>query len=262
MCGGSNEAQTTNSETPVRTSSLTLSNLICIMLSILPKFECGKQGSILEVGHKESPEPTKSRLCTHLKLCLHFHTQSPYIIVQRRNISSPIASMSHVARLPPIRHSRHRFSLAEFELSPLQDPRDALELAFPCNTSYGRSLFSTSDCETRNLIDKSADGEGIHFLEGGRRAWLVAFGSWCGLVSSLGLMNTMGAFQEYISTHQLKDADVAITGWIFSLHAFMTFVIRLFVGPLFDKYGPRWLILSGNVLVFLSMNLIGNCIGR
>jgi MFS family permease len=75
-------------------------------------------------------------------------------------------------------------------------------------------------------------------------------------------MNAMGAFQEYISTHQLNDADIAVTGWIFSLYAFMTFGIGLFVGPLFDKYGPRWLMLSGSVLVFLSMDLIGNCIGQ
>jgi MFS family permease len=75
-------------------------------------------------------------------------------------------------------------------------------------------------------------------------------------------MNTMGAFQEYISIQQLRDVDVAITGWIFSLYAFMTFGVGLFVGPLFDKYGPRWLILSGSVLVVLSMDLIGNCTGQ
>lgn len=118
-----------------------------------------------------------------------------------------------------------------------------------------------SESEYRNLIDKAVDS-GIHFPERGRRAWLTVFGSWSGLFASLGLMNTMGAFQQYISTHQLKDVDVAVTGWIFSLYAFMTFGVGLFVGPLFDKYGPRWLILSGSVLVVLSMDLIGNCTGQ
>jgi hypothetical protein len=172
-----------------------------------------------------------------------------------------IASMPYVARLPPIHHSRYRFSLADFELHPLQDPRDAWELAFPDSTSCDRSILSASESESRNLIDKSVDG-GINFPEGGRRAWLAVFGSWSGLFASLGLMNTMGAFQEYISTHQLRDVDVASTGWIFSFYAFMTFGVGLFVGPLFDKYGPRWLILSGSVLVVLSMDLIGNCTGQ
>ncbi len=89
----------------------------------------------------------------------------------------------------------------------------------------------------------------------------MVFGSWYALFSSLGLMNTMGSFQEYISTHQLKELDIATVGWIFSLYAFLTFGVGLFVGPLFDKYGPRWLVLPGSVLVFLSMDLIGYCIG-
>jgi MFS family permease len=79
------------------------------------------------------------------------------------------------------------------------------------------------------------------------------------LSSSLGIMNTMGSFEEYISTHQLKDLDVSMVAWIFNLYAFMTFGVGLFVGPLFDKYGPKWLVLSGSVLVVLSMDLIGIC---
>lgn len=74
-------------------------------------------------------------------------------------------------------------------------------------------------------------------------------------------MNTMGTFEEYISTHQLKDCDVSSVGWIFSLYAFLTFGVGLFVGPLFDKYGARWLILSGSLLVVLSMDVIGYCQG-
>jgi MFS family permease len=72
----------------------------------------------------------------------------------------------------------------------------------------------------------------------------------------------MGAFQEYISTQQLRGVGLAIRGWIFSLYAFMAFGVRLFVGPLSDEYGPSWLALSGSILVILSMDLIGNCTGQ
>jgi MFS family permease len=75
-------------------------------------------------------------------------------------------------------------------------------------------------------------------------------------------MNTMGAFQEHISSNQLKDLDVAIVGWIFSLYAFLTFGVGLFVGPIFDAYGPRYLIISGSAFVVLSMGLTGNCVGQ
>lgn len=72
----------------------------------------------------------------------------------------------------------------------------------------------------------------------------------------------MGAFQEHISSNQLKDLDVAIVGWIFSLYAFLTFGVGLFVGPVFDAYGPRYLIISGSTFVVLSMGLTGNCVGQ
>lgn len=169
--------------------------------------------------------------------------------------------MPYVARLSSVRHSRNRFSLAEFELPPLQDPRDSWERAFSSSTAYGGYHFSSTGAGPRDLIDKPFDQD-LEFPEGGRRAWLVVLGSWCGLFSSLGLMNTMGVFQEYILMHQLKHLDAATVGWIFSLYAFCTFGGGLFVGPLFDNYGPRWLVLAGSVLVVLSMDLIGSCIGE
>jgi MFS family permease len=114
----------------------------------------------------------------------------------------------------------------------------------------------TTTLRTISLVDKYPDNS-LEFPERGLRGWMVVLGSWCALFSSLGIMNTMGSFQEYISMHQLKNIDVATVGWIFSLYAFLTFGIGLFVGPSFDKYGPRWLILGGSILIVLSMILTG-----
>ncbi|KAE9375722.1 MFS general substrate transporter [Stipitochalara longipes BDJ] len=136
-----------------------------------------------------------------------------------------------------VRHSRNRLSLPKFELPPLQDPRDTRELALPSSTSYGGSYFSTTHAESGNLIDKPLD-RGVEFPEGGRRAWLV----------------------NIFRLTNLKKTDAGTVGWIFSFYAFCTFGGGLFVGPLFDKYGPRWLVLAGSVLVVLSMDLIGSCI--
>jgi MFS family permease len=121
------------------------------------------------------------------------------------------------------------------------------------------SIFSTktffSTATTDPLIKGGQDV--ITFPEGGKKAWLVVFGSWCALFSSLGIMNTMGAFHEHISTHHLVHYKVGTVGWIFSLYAFLTFGVSLFVGPVFDKYGPRWLILAGSISVTASTALIG-----
>ncbi|KUI73513.1 Riboflavin transporter MCH5 [Cytospora mali] len=93
------------------------------------------------------------------------------------------------------------------------------------------------------------------YPEGGLQAWLVVLGAWLALVSSLGLMNTLATFQAYLTTHQLADYDDGTVGWIFSVYTFMVFFLGLYIGPLFDKYGPRWLILAGTISVSASLML-------
>lgn len=99
------------------------------------------------------------------------------------------------------------------------------------------------------------------YPEGGPEAWGVVFGSWCALVGAMGILNTLGTFEAYISTHQLADYNEGTIGWIFSLYTFMAWFGGIFIGPLFDKYGPRWLILSGSICVVGNMMLLGECSG-
>lgn len=99
----------------------------------------------------------------------------------------------------------------------------------------------------------------VYYPEGGLQAWLVVIGSWCGLLVSIGMTNIMGSFQNYISKNQLGAYDESAIGWIFSLYAFLAFFGSIYVGPLFDKYGPRWLIFSGSICIIMDMMLLGLC---
>ncbi|KAF2100320.1 monocarboxylate transporter [Rhizodiscina lignyota] len=101
--------------------------------------------------------------------------------------------------------------------------------------------------------------DGHTYPEGGLQAWLVVAGAFAAMLSSLGVMNTLGVFQAYISTHQLADYDESAIGWIFSVYAFFAFFCGVQIGPIFDAKGPRLLILSGSILVVLSMMLLGIC---
>jgi hypothetical protein len=94
------------------------------------------------------------------------------------------------------------------------------------------------------------------YPEGGLRAWSVVFGAWCGLVACFGLMNSIGAFQAYISEEQLKDYSDGDIGWIFSVYVFLAFFCGVLFGPIFDTHGPRWLILAGSVLLVAAVMLI------
>ncbi|KAI1379128.1 MFS general substrate transporter [Hypoxylon crocopeplum] len=97
------------------------------------------------------------------------------------------------------------------------------------------------------------------YPEGGLQAWLVVLGSWCGLLASLGLMNSIATFQTYIATHQLSNYDEGNIGWIFSFYTALCFVCGVYIGPFFDKYGPKWLIGPGGLGVVASVMLLSIC---
>ncbi|KAI1820070.1 major facilitator superfamily domain-containing protein [Xylaria intraflava] len=97
------------------------------------------------------------------------------------------------------------------------------------------------------------------YPEGGLEAWLVVFGSWCGLVAALGLLNTIGTLQTFVSMNQLSRYDEGTVGWIFSLYASLCFFCGIYIGPLFDKYGPRWLIGPGSVIIVVGIMLTSIC---
>ncbi|KAH9432966.1 hypothetical protein MCOR27_000032 [Pyricularia oryzae] len=97
------------------------------------------------------------------------------------------------------------------------------------------------------------------FPEGGTRAWLVVFGCWLALFAASGIMNSVGVFTTYIGSHQLSNYDKSTVGWIFSVYVFLSFACGLYVGPIFDKYGPRYLILVGSACHVASMMLLSIC---
>lgn len=105
----------------------------------------------------------------------------------------------------------------------------------------------------------STDPHGNTYPEGGLQAWLVVFGSFSGLFGAMGLINTIGTFQTYISTHQLKDYGSGAIGWIFGIYACLTFFCGVQIGPVFDAKGPRLLVFSGSVLIVAAMIIVGFC---
>lgn len=99
------------------------------------------------------------------------------------------------------------------------------------------------------------------YPEGGLGAWLVVLGAFSAMVASFGLMNTVGTFQAYLSTHQLRQLDQGTVSWIFSLFVFLSFFGGVQIGPIFDAKGPRILVLTGSAFLFVSMMLLGHCHG-
>lgn len=120
-----------------------------------------------------------------------------------------------------------------------------------------------NDDDPENLQRHTTSGTANEtYPEGGLRAWLVVFGCWLSLVACLGLMNTLATFQSYLLEHQLAEHDEGTVGWIFSIYTFVVFFLGLYVGPMFDKYGPRWIIMAGTILTAVGLVLFSISTGE
>jgi hypothetical protein len=97
------------------------------------------------------------------------------------------------------------------------------------------------------------------YPEGGLQAWLVVFGSWCALLAALGIMNTLASFQAYISRNQLVGYSEGEIGWIFSVYTFLSFGFGVFIGPIFDKFGARALMITGGLGIVAGIMLMSIC---
>jgi len=120
----------------------------------------------------------------------------------------------------------------------------------PQNPNLFRDLEPTTTSRSR------AD---YTFPEGGWRAWLVVFGSFSIIAGTFGLISSAGIFQAYWKAHQLSSYASRDIGWILAVNVFLNLFLGVQIGPLFDRYGPRWLLLLGSVLYVLSLVLLAEC---
>ncbi|KAK3311336.1 major facilitator superfamily domain-containing protein [Chaetomium strumarium] len=97
-----------------------------------------------------------------------------------------------------------------------------------------------------------SDGE--YYPEGGFRGWLVVLGCWLGLFASLGFMQILATFQAYLTTTTppIRIGPRALGAAIFA-YASLSLLLGIYVGPLFDIYGPRRLVLGGTACLVVSL---------
>ncbi|KAL4881764.1 major facilitator superfamily domain-containing protein, partial [Aspergillus karnatakaensis] len=118
---------------------------------------------------------------------------------------------------------------------------------------------------TRNVIhsddalDVPSEGVSYAYPEGGREAWLCLLGSALIMFPSFGFQTAIGSVQDYLVLHQLSAYTVSQVGWITAVLVFLTLFIGVQIGPLFDRYGPRLLLLIGSIGSFLSYLLLAEC---
>ncbi|OQD99580.1 hypothetical protein PENSOL_c006G06856 [Penicillium solitum] len=110
-----------------------------------------------------------------------------------------------------------------------------------------------------NNLQVEVEALSYEYPEGGLSAWIVVAGASMMLACTFGMMSTVGVLQSYWETHQLQMYSSSEIGWISSLFVFLNLLLGVQVGPLFDRYGPRWVMLIGSILYTVSIFLLGSC---
>ncbi|CAM1500986.1 Fc.00g101480.m01.CDS01 [Cosmosporella sp. VM-42] len=100
-------------------------------------------------------------------------------------------------------------------------------------------------------IDESTTVRSIRDPDGGKLAWLVALGGFCNFITAFGFMNAYGMMQEFYTSTSLIDPPLLIN-LIGSVQVFLMFVGGIVVGPSFDKFGARRIMIPGAAIVLLS----------
>ncbi|PSN72056.1 MFS general substrate transporter [Corynespora cassiicola Philippines] len=97
------------------------------------------------------------------------------------------------------------------------------------------------------------------FPEGGLQAWLVVLSAWLLLFPSFGFMVSIGTLQDYWAQNQLSELSARDIGWIPSVFVYLSLGLGIWVGPLFDRYGPRWIALFGSMGYLVMIFLLAEC---
>ncbi|KAG8406329.1 hypothetical protein J3459_017512 [Metarhizium acridum] len=107
-----------------------------------------------------------------------------------------------------------------------------------------------------DLESKDANGA---CPDGGREAWTTILGCWCGLLAPMGWLNALAVLQARVSQHELSGWPESTTGWIFSTYAFLMFSCGVQVGPVFDAYNVKLLIVPGSVGMVVMAMILSIC---
>jgi MFS family permease len=78
-------------------------------------------------------------------------------------------------------------------------------------------------------------------------------------MAGLGLVNSVGVFEAYVSTTLLPSYSADAIGWIFGLYVFISYFCGVQIGPIFDARGPRELMFVGSICLVSSAFALSYC---
>lgn len=134
-----------------------------------------------------------------------------------------------------------------------------------CLNENNHSIITRSI--TRSTTTISHQSSSLHLLDDpskfpdgwNNRAMITLFGSFLGMIGSLGYVNSGGVIQSYISTNILINDSQSSIGWIFLIYNFFAFGGILILGIIFDKFGCKIPIFVGVIIMFSGLLATSFC---
>ncbi|KAI0838429.1 MFS general substrate transporter [Hypoxylon sp. FL0890] len=152
------------------------------------------------------------------------------------------------------------------EQSPYESKRHSLDRIPSQTGSTNANIFP----DPENVVEADMEKGGVappqhtgppgfnpaDFPDGGLEAWLVVAGGFCALFSTFGLVNCVGVFVSYYVEGPLSNYSASTVSWITSTQVFMMSGLNAVMGRLFDRYGPRWLLIIGTLVYAFGMMML------
>ncbi|KAH4230341.1 hypothetical protein HBI06_087610 [Parastagonospora nodorum] len=185
------------------------------------------------------------------------HVANPFVQVQDMPSSSdvhqaePEEIWTEIRRTVSKMTTRSRFTCEE--KGTHQEKPESQSYAF---SKSGKQWSSRHSDDESSIPTVDAEDD---FPEGGLRAWLVVASAWLMLFPSFGLMVSIGTLQDYWAQYQLSHMTARDIGWIPSVFVYLSLALGIWVGPLFDRYGPRWIIFAGSVGMLVMIFTLAEC---
>ena len=92
-----------------------------------------------------------------------------------------------------------------------------------------------------------------------REPYVLVVGSFALIMSTWGMVNSVGVFQTYWADNQLSQYSTSTIGWINSTFIAINLALAFHIGPVFDRFGPAWLIGTGSVAYGVVFFVLGSC---
>ncbi|KAF4974329.1 hypothetical protein FZEAL_8758 [Fusarium zealandicum] len=79
------------------------------------------------------------------------------------------------------------------------------------------------------------------------RKWLKVLGGFFVTTATFGVINSIGLLLTHLEKNQLKSYSPKDIAWIAAANIFLAYSVPVLTGPIYDRYGPRWLLIFGTL---------------